>query len=87
MACQAVMSAPGIQTGEPQAAEGERAHLTTAPPGQPTFLIFNCSHRTQDTAEQYFGQSLFLLENSLEILEGYFCRWESEDITKIDLRK
>ena len=29
------MSAPGIQTGEPQAAEAERAHLTAAPPGRP----------------------------------------------------
>ena len=29
------MSAPGIRTGEPQAAEAERAHLTTAPPGWP----------------------------------------------------
>ena len=29
------MSAPGIRTGEPQAAEAECAHLTAAPPGQP----------------------------------------------------
>ena len=29
------MSAPGIQTSEPQAAEAERAHLTAAPPGRP----------------------------------------------------
>uniref|UniRef100_F6XC16 Synaptic vesicle membrane protein VAT-1 homolog n=1 Tax=Equus caballus TaxID=9796 RepID=F6XC16_HORSE len=29
-------STPGTQTGEPWAAEVERAHLTTAPPGQPS---------------------------------------------------
>ena len=29
------MSAPGIRTGEPQAAKAERAHFTTAPPGPP----------------------------------------------------
>ena len=29
------MSAPGIRTGEPWAAEAERAHLTVAPPGRP----------------------------------------------------
>ena len=29
------MSIPGIRTGEPRAAKAERAHLTTAPPGQP----------------------------------------------------
>ena len=29
------MSAPGIQTAEPWAAEAERANLTAAPPGQP----------------------------------------------------
>ena len=33
------MSAPGIQTGESQATEMERAHLTAAPPGQPLDLI------------------------------------------------
>ena len=30
------MSAPGIQTSEPRAAEAERAHLTTAPLGHPS---------------------------------------------------
>ena len=34
------MSTPEIQTGEPQAAEVECAHLTTAPPGQPDHVIF-----------------------------------------------
>ena len=35
------MSAPGIQAGEPQAVEVERAHLTAVPPGQPQpFYIF-----------------------------------------------
>ena len=34
------MSAPGIQTGEPWAAEAERAHLTTAPLGGPYVLFF-----------------------------------------------
>ena len=29
------MSAPGIRTGEPRAAEAERANLTAAAPGQP----------------------------------------------------
>ena len=38
------MTAPGIRTGEPQAAEAERVHLTAAPPGQPLWLsIFNIS--------------------------------------------
>ena len=34
------MSAPGVQTGEPQAAEAERSYLTAVPPGQPPVLIF-----------------------------------------------
>ncbi|XP_070085703.1 ubiquitin carboxyl-terminal hydrolase 25-like isoform X8 [Equus caballus] len=34
------MSAPGIQTRKPWAAEAERANLTTAPPGQPLFIMF-----------------------------------------------
>ena len=34
------MSAPGIQTGKPQAAEAERVHLTTAPPRQPLKFLF-----------------------------------------------
>ena len=34
------MSAPGIQTGEPWAAEAERAHLTAEPPGRPLFYNF-----------------------------------------------
>ena len=29
------MSAPGMRTCEPQAAEAERAHLTAVPPGWP----------------------------------------------------
>ena len=29
------MSAPGIRTGQPRAAEAEHVHLTAAPPGQP----------------------------------------------------
>ena len=29
------MSAPRIRTGEPQAAEAERANLTTVPPSRP----------------------------------------------------
>ena len=33
-------SAPGIRTGEPRAAEAERAHLTAAPPGQPRPIFF-----------------------------------------------
>ena len=32
------MSPAGIRTGEPQAAEVERVHLTTALPGQPRFI-------------------------------------------------
>ena len=36
VACQAVRrSVPGIRTGEPWAAEGERANLTAAPLGRP----------------------------------------------------
>ena len=31
------MSAPGISTGEPWAAEAERAHLTAGPLGQPVW--------------------------------------------------
>ena len=34
------MSAPGIQTGEPQAAEVEPAHFTTAPPAGPSYSLF-----------------------------------------------
>ena len=34
------MSAPGIQTGEPRAAEAEHANLTTVPPGQPLIRYF-----------------------------------------------
>ena len=34
------MSAPGIQTGEPQAAKVERANLTAAAPTQPLGFIF-----------------------------------------------
>ena len=33
-------SAPGIQTGEPQAAEVECANLTAAPQGQPLKSLF-----------------------------------------------
>ena len=33
------MSTPGIRTSEPRAAEVERVHLTTAPPGWPPKLI------------------------------------------------
>ena len=37
------MSTPGIQTGEPRAAEAERARLTTAPLGGPQDLLnFKC---------------------------------------------
>ena len=35
------MSTPGIRTGEPQAAEVERANLTTAPPGWHELPIFD----------------------------------------------
>ena len=38
------MSAPGIQTSEPWAAEAERVHLTSAPLGRPHDL---------DTFEEY----------------------------------
>ena len=42
MACQVIaMSAPGIRTGEPRAAEAGCLHLTTVPPGQPHSLILN----------------------------------------------
>ena len=34
------MSAPGIQTGEPQAAESEHAHLTAAPSGRAAVILF-----------------------------------------------
>ena len=34
------MSAPGIQTGELQATEAERVHLTTGPPGRPLSFFF-----------------------------------------------
>ena len=34
------MFAPRIRTGEPQAAEAERANLTAAPPGQPPNVCF-----------------------------------------------
>ena len=33
-------SAPGIQTGEPQAAKAEHVNLTAEPPGQPLALLF-----------------------------------------------
>ena len=35
-------SAPRIRTGEPRAAEAERAHLTAVPLAGPTFLYFVC---------------------------------------------
>ena len=35
------MSTPGIQMGEPQAAEAERANLTSAPLGQPLHAVSN----------------------------------------------
>ena len=34
------MSAPRIRTGEPQAAEAERAHLTAVAPGRPDMEDF-----------------------------------------------
>ena len=41
MACQAVCkSTSGIRTGDPRAAEAERANLTAAPPGGPLKLDF-----------------------------------------------
>ena len=51
------MSAPWIWTGEPQAAEVECAHLTTAPPGQPLPYIL--------VHQGLFGLILFLACNIL----------------------
>ena len=43
MACQEVQkSSPGIQTGEPWAAEVEHANLTAAPPGWPHVFDILC---------------------------------------------
>ena len=39
------MLAPGIQTGEPWAAEAERANLTAATPGRPHQSAFICRVR------------------------------------------
>ena len=35
------MSAPGIRTGEPRAAEAERVNLIAAPPGRPLTLSYS----------------------------------------------
>ena len=43
-------SAPGIPTGEPQAAEAERVNLTTAPLDQPQYVYFK--HKS-DTSEEF----------------------------------
>ena len=42
IACHVVLSAPGIWTSQPQAAEAERVHLTAAPPGWPRKNHFKC---------------------------------------------
>ena len=39
------MSAPGIQTGEPWAAETERVNLAAAPPGWPSVNFHNTPER------------------------------------------
>ena len=44
------MSAPGIRTGKPQAAEVEHAHLTAAPLGRPQ-NFFNYMHFTRNTSK------------------------------------
>uniref|UniRef100_A0A3Q2LSF5 CBFA2/RUNX1 partner transcriptional co-repressor 2 n=1 Tax=Equus caballus TaxID=9796 RepID=A0A3Q2LSF5_HORSE len=42
------MSAAGIRTSEPQAAQAERAHLTAGPPGQPLQLMFLTDYEKMD---------------------------------------
>ena len=45
------MSAPGIQTGEPRAAEAERAHLTAVPLGHSPFKHFLSEKNYSTTPE------------------------------------
>lgn len=50
----------------------------------------NCSHRTQNsgrTVNVLVNFAMFLLGNDFGTLEAYLCRWESEEIIKVDLRK
>ena len=41
------LSAPGIQTGKPRAAEAKRAHLTAAPLGWPRNTFLNRTQKAQ----------------------------------------
>ena len=50
------MSAPGIQTSEPQATEAEHVHLTTAPRGQPHTSLIHSFY----LCSMLFSPSLFL---------------------------
>ena len=47
------MSAPGIPTSEPRAAEEESAHLTAAPQGQPLNLPFQILSLFENTFFKY----------------------------------
>lgn len=50
----------------------------------------DCSRRAQNsgrTVNVLVNFAIFLLENDFGTLEAYLCRWESEEIRKVDLRK
>ena len=52
-------SAPGIWTGDPQAAEAEHANLTTAPPVWPPFPVFWVWGRSRESRANGAGLSLW----------------------------
>ena len=67
------MSAPGIHTGEPWAAEAESAHLTTEPPGWPPEL----------TLYQQTPLSSVKTENRLSQMSSVFpCTANNASLTK-----
>ena len=55
------MSAPGMWTGEPQAAEVEHANLTTTPRGQPLQYKFFDAANEIDTDSQFPSLNSILL--------------------------
>ena len=52
------MSALGIRTGEPQAAEAEHAHLTAAPLGQPYYFLYKHQSNQREIVTNLFNTQL-----------------------------
>ena len=65
------MSAPGIRTGEPQAAEAECVHLTAAPLGRPQKYLLKIipANKLNEVIElkyQYFPTRIELMDIGIE---------------------